>query len=78
MYLKWIEKHEKKDTENSPIALILCAKKSEETVELMELNKGNIRVSEYMLKMPPKDLLEKKLKQAIINAKAKIDARDEK
>ena len=36
LYLRWLKKNEMKDGEDDPIALILCAEKSQETVELME------------------------------------------
>lgn len=52
-----------------PIALILCAEKSQQTVELLELDRGNIRVGQYLTKMPPKKVLEQKLLQAIEHAK---------
>ena len=69
LYLRWLDKNEKAEGEESPLALILCADKSDETIELLDLNKGNIRVGKYLTKLPSKDILEKKLKQAIINAK---------
>lgn len=69
LYLRWLDKYEKVEGEESPLALILCADKSDETIELLDLNNGNIRVGQYLTKLPSKELLEKKLKQAIINAK---------
>lgn len=65
-------KNEKAEGEKDPIALILCAEKSQQTIELMELDKGNIRVGQYLTKMPPKDILEQKLLLAIKNAKANL------
>ena len=59
----------------NPIALILCAEKSQETVELMELDKGSIHVAQYLTKMPPKKLLEEKLAIAIENAKEQLEQR---
>ena len=69
LYLRWLKKNEMRDGEDEPIALILCSEKSQETVELMELDKGSIHVSQYLTKMPPKKLLEEKLAIAIENAK---------
>lgn len=69
LYLRWLKRHEQREGENDPVALILCAGKSEETVELMELNEGCIRVAEYLTKMPPKELLEKKLAAAMESAR---------
>jgi predicted nuclease of restriction endonuclease-like (RecB) superfamily len=72
LYLRWLSKNEKAEGEKDPIALILCAEKSQQTIELMELDKGNIRVGQYLTKMPPKDILEQKLLLAIKNAKANL------
>ena len=69
LYLRWLKKYEMRDVEDAPIALILCAEKSQETVELMELDQSSIHVAPYMTKMPPKKLLEEKLAVAISNAR---------
>jgi hypothetical protein len=37
LYLRWLEKHEVREGENAPIGLILCAEKSEEHIELLQL-----------------------------------------
>lgn len=75
LYLRWLKKNEMRDGENDPVALILCAEKSQETVELMELNQGSIHVAQYLTKMPPKKLLEEKLAIAIANAKRHLEQR---
>lgn len=76
LYLRWLEKNERIESEESPIALILCAEKSQETIELMELNNGNIHVGQYLTKMPPKELLEQKLSLAIANAREQLEQRN--
>ena len=75
LYLRWLKKNEMREGEDEPIALILCAEKSQETVELMELDKGSIHVAQYLTKMPPKELLEEKLAIAIANAKEQLEQR---
>ena len=65
LYLKWLSKYEKQEDEQEPIAIILCASKDSEVVELMDLERDNIHVSEYWLQLPPKELLERKLHKAI-------------
>ena len=75
LYLRWLKKNEMCEGEDDPIALILCAEKSQETVELMELDKGSIHVAQYLTKMPPKELLEEKLAIAIENAKEQLEQR---
>lgn len=75
LYLRWLEKYERAEGEESPVALILCAEKSQETIELMELNNGSIHVGQYLTKMPPKEVLEQKLALAIANAKEQLEQR---
>ena len=71
LYLKWLSKYEKEEGENEPIGIILCADKKEEQIELLELEKSGIHVAQYLTVLPPKDVLEAKLHQAIESAKAK-------
>ena len=72
LYLRWLEKFEKNPNEKSPIGLILCAGKSEEQIELLELSKSGIRVAEYMTELLPKETLERKLHQAIKLARQRL------
>ena len=51
LYLRWLEKYEKVEGENSPIGLILCADKNEEHIELLQSEKSNIKVAEYLIKL---------------------------
>jgi len=69
LYLKWLSKYEKQEGEEEPIAIILCASKDSEVVELMDLSRDNIHVSEYWLQLPPKELLEEKLSKVIERTK---------
>ena len=71
LYLRWLDKYERKEGEESPIGLILCAEKSQEQIELLELNKGHIRVSEYLTQLPPKEVFASKLHKAIELARLK-------
>lgn len=72
LYLRWLEKHETQDGEDTPLGLILCAGKSNEHVELLQLEKTGIRVAEYLTDLPPRDLLEKKLHEAIRFARERL------
>ena len=65
------------ENEEAPIALILCAEKSDEVIELLELDKGDIRVAQYLTAMPPKKELEEKLRLAIQRAKIQLEQRKE-
>ena len=64
LYLRWLEKHEVEPGEGTPIGLILCEEKGEEQVELLQLDRSGIRVASYLTDLPPKDVLQKKLKAA--------------
>ncbi|MGB5218846.1 MAG: PDDEXK nuclease domain-containing protein [Smithella sp.] len=72
LYLRWLAKYEQKPGEEQPIGLILCAGKKEETVELLELEKSNIRVASYWTKLLPKRALQRKFHQAIIQARKRL------
>ncbi len=71
LYLKWLSKYEKEEGENEPLGIILCADKKEEQIELLELEKSSIHVAQYLTVLPPREILEAKLHQAIESAKAK-------
>jgi predicted nuclease of restriction endonuclease-like (RecB) superfamily len=73
LYLRWLEKYEKQPEEESPIGLILCATKSEEHIKLLQLDKSGIRVAAYLTELPPKRLLQKKLHEAMIMARALLE-----
>ncbi len=73
LYLRWLEKYDMADGENKPIGLILCAGKNEEHIELMHLNDSNIRVADYLTKLPDRKLLEQKLQQAIERAQHRLN-----
>lgn len=73
LYLRWLEKYDMAEGENKPIGLILCAGKNEEHIELMHLNDSNIRVADYLTKLPDRKLLEQKLQQAIERAQHRLN-----
>lgn len=72
LYLKWLNRYERQEGEESPIGLILCAETSREQVELLELDKDGIMVAEYWTELPPKKELENRLHRALIEAKERI------
>lgn len=69
LYLNYMEKNMMTQQEEKPIGLILCAGKNEEHIELLQLDKGNIRVADYLTVLPPKELLKEKLLLSIERAK---------
>ncbi len=72
LYLRWLEKYEMAPGENQPIGLILCTGKNEEHVELLQLDKSNIRVADYLTQLPDKALLSAKLNQSVERAKNRL------
>jgi len=77
LYLRWLEKYEKEEDENSPIGIILCADKQNEQIELLELDKSNIHVAQYLTVLPDREVLHKRLQLAIKNAKKRLELKDE-
>lgn len=77
LYLRWLEKFETEENEEKPIGLILCAEGNNEQIELMQLDKENIKVAEYITQKLPKKLLAEKLHQFSQNAKNIILDKDE-
>jgi len=73
LYLRWLEKFESVEGENPPIGLILCATKNQEHVELLQLESSNIKVAEYLTKLPDLKLIKQKLHQALEIAKNRIN-----
>jgi predicted nuclease of restriction endonuclease-like (RecB) superfamily len=68
-YLRWLDKHERAAGEEAPIGLILCASADAEQVELLQLDAKSIRVSEYLTELPPLQVLQTRLHQAIEHAR---------
>jgi len=74
LYLRWLDAHERREGEEQPIGLILCAGKKEETVRLLDLEASGIRVASYWTEDLPKEQLERKLHEAVILARERLRA----
>lgn len=72
LYLRWLAKFEQEKDELPPIGIILCSGKKQEQIELLEMDKSGIHVAEYLTDLPPKELLEQRLRQALQNAKNRV------
>jgi predicted nuclease of restriction endonuclease-like (RecB) superfamily len=72
LYLRWLEKHEQQPGEESPLGLILCADKSTEQVELLQLDKSGIRVASYLTDLPARAVLQKRLHDAVLRAQFRL------
>ena len=70
LYLRYLNKNERRDGEESPIGLILCSEGNTEHIEYLMLEEDSpIRVAQYYTKLPDKKLLSEKLQRAIAIAK---------
>lgn len=74
LYLRYLEKHEQMEGEDTPIGLILCTGKNQEHVELLQLPQSNIRVADYLTQLPPREILQAKLHQSIELARSKLQS----
>jgi len=71
-YLKWLNRYERREGENEPVGLILCTKASRGQIELLELDKSDITVAEYWTSLPPKALLEEKIRVILNEAQERL------
>ena len=70
LYLRYLNKNERRQDEESPIGLILCSEGNTEHIEYLMLDENSsIKVAQYYTQLPDKKLLASKLKRAILIAK---------
>jgi hypothetical protein len=62
--------------EVTPLGIILCADKSSEQIELLELDAAGIHVAEYLTVLPTAELLERKFHDAITLARSRFANRE--
>jgi predicted nuclease of restriction endonuclease-like (RecB) superfamily len=76
LYLRWLERYETEPGEEIPLGLILCADKGDEQIELLQLDRSGIRVAAYLTDLPPKRILEQKLHESAVRAKARLESKN--
>ena len=54
LYLRWLDKYERQEGEESPLGLLLCSEGGEEQIELLQLDKSGIKVAQYYNRIAPK------------------------
>jgi predicted nuclease of restriction endonuclease-like (RecB) superfamily len=74
LYLNWLKRYECERGEASPLGLILCAGKTQQHVELLELARSGIHVASYWADVLPRKELERKLHEAVKLARARLEA----
>jgi predicted nuclease of restriction endonuclease-like (RecB) superfamily len=75
LYLKWLDRYERKEGENAPIGLILCTEAGRDQIELLEMDKAGIAVAEFWTNLPPKTEFEKLLKNILAEANERMERR---
>ncbi|MCX8521223.1 MAG: PDDEXK nuclease domain-containing protein [Rhodoferax sp.] len=75
LYLGWLDRYERQEGENAPIGLILCAEKSREQIELLQLDQDNIMVAEYWTVFPERSVFEKKIHALLESAREQLARR---
>lgn len=71
LYLAWLGENERLGGEDSPVGLILCADRQEETIRLLGLEAGPVRVATYLARAVPQQELAAKLHAAVSRARAR-------
>ncbi|MDR0332557.1 MAG: PDDEXK nuclease domain-containing protein [Dysgonamonadaceae bacterium] len=69
LYLRYLNRNERMEGEESPIGLILCSEGNTEHIEYLMLDDNSIKVAQYYTQLPDKKLLSEKLQRAIAIAK---------
>jgi len=72
LYLRWLEKYEVEEGEESPLGLILCADGGHEQIELLQLDAAGIKIAKYMTELPDKSVLQLQLHKELEIAKQKF------
>lgn len=76
LYLRWLAKYEREADEGPPLGIILCAGASSKQIELLELDGTGIHVAEYLTVLPSRDVLERKLHEAIETARVRFEQKE--
>lgn len=74
LYLRWLDKYERQEGEEPPIGILLCSEKSNQMVELMELDKSGIHVATYLTETLPIELFKTQLNRSIEQAKKRLNS----
>ncbi|MGJ7613180.1 MULTISPECIES: PDDEXK nuclease domain-containing protein [unclassified Variovorax] len=75
LYLRWLARHDQEPGDAPPIGIILCTGKKQEQIELLELDKSGIHVAEYLTVLPPREVFERKIHEAMRSARVRLESR---
>ncbi|MBT2621319.1 DUF1016 family protein [Chryseobacterium sp. ISL-6] len=77
LYLRYLDKNDRRENEESPIGLILCSEGNTEHIEYLMLEDSPIKVAQYYTQLPDKQVLHEKLQKAIAIAREQIDRKED-
>ncbi len=69
LYLRWLEKNEMEQGEETPLGLLLCTEGSDEQIELLQLDKSGIKVAQYLTELPSREVLKQQIQKSLEAAK---------
>ena len=72
LYLRWLARYDQEPGDLPPLGIILCTGKKKEQIELLELDKAGIHVAEYLTVLPPREVFEQKIRDAMAQARLRI------
>ena len=73
LYLRWLEKNEMEQGEETPLGLLLCTEGSDEQIELLQLDKSGIKVAQYLTELPSREVLKLQIQKSLDAAKKRLD-----
>lgn len=73
LYLRWLEKNEMEQGEETPLGLLLCTEGSDEQIELLQLDKSGIKVAQYLTELPSREVLKLQIQKSLEAAKKRLD-----
>lgn len=65
LYLRWLEKYEMEQGEESPLGLLLCTEGNDEQIELLQLDKSGIKVAQYLTELPSREVLKQQIQKSL-------------
>jgi predicted nuclease of restriction endonuclease-like (RecB) superfamily len=77
LYLAWLKRYDCEPGDGEPLGMILCAGKRTEHIALLELQKTGIHVATYLADALPRKELERKLRDAVQLARARLTAEEQ-
>lgn len=73
--LRWLARHDQEPGDQPPLGIILCTGKKHEQIELLELDKSGIHVAEYLTVLPPREVFEQKINDALALAQTRLNVK---